>query len=84
MLIDRVKSLTQKQPEQRYTELTEMHPVFLKKAFNKHIASYLGTPVSLSRIMKRTKETKQKSLFFVSNRIAPLLDLKRLPHANNT
>jgi CRP-like cAMP-binding protein len=62
MLINRVKSLTQKQPEQRYTELIEMHPVFFKKAFNKHIASYLGiTPVSLSRIMKRTKETRQKS-----------------------
>ncbi|MDP5140179.1 MAG: Crp/Fnr family transcriptional regulator [Spirosomaceae bacterium] len=58
-LINRVKSLTQQQPEQRYKELIEMHPVFFKKAFNKHIASYLGiTPVSLSRIMKRMKEAK--------------------------
>lgn len=61
-LIGRVESLTEKSPEQRYLDLIEKYPIFFKKAFNKHIASYLGiTPVSLSRIIKRVRDNSVKS-----------------------
>ncbi|MGB1243432.1 MAG: Crp/Fnr family transcriptional regulator [Chitinophagales bacterium] len=55
-LIARVESLVDKLPEERYDELLEKKPQFFQKAFNKHIANYLGiTPNSLSRIIKRKK-----------------------------
>lgn len=55
-LIFRVESLIDKLPEERYDELLEKKPQFFQKAFNKHIANYLGiTPNSLSRIIKRKK-----------------------------
>ncbi|MEZ4884036.1 MAG: Crp/Fnr family transcriptional regulator [Chitinophagales bacterium] len=55
-LIFRVESLIDKLPEERYDELLEKKPTFFQKAFNKHIANYLGiTPNSLSRIIKRKK-----------------------------
>jgi len=53
-LIFRVESLIDKMPEKRYEQLIETHPQFFQKAYNKHIANYLGiTSVSLSRIIKR-------------------------------
>lgn len=53
-LVFRVESLVGKMPEERYLALIEQHPQFFQKAYNKHIANYLGiTPNSLSRIIKR-------------------------------
>ncbi|MFT6879178.1 MAG: CRP-like cAMP-binding protein [Psychromonas sp.] len=61
-LLGRVESAIDKTPEQRYLELLEKSPLFISKAFNKHIANYLGiTPVSLSRIIKRVKDLKPKT-----------------------
>ena len=61
-LIFRVESLVDKMPEERYQDLLERSPQFFQKAFNKHIANYLGiTPVSLSRIIKRKKDPKTSS-----------------------
>ena len=58
-LIFRVESLVDKLPEERYDELLETRPQFFKNALNKHIANYLGiTPNSLSRILKRKKNSK--------------------------
>lgn len=55
-LTHRIESLTMLSNEERYKELLKLNPNFLKKAYAKHIASYLGiTNVSLSRIMKRIK-----------------------------
>lgn len=59
-LLFRVESLIDKVPEERYLELLERSPQFFQKAFNKHIANYLGiTPVSLSRIIKRQKSSNR-------------------------
>lgn len=56
-LIFRVELLIDKLPEERYEELLKRSPQFFQKAFNKHIANYLGiTAVSLSRIIKRKKD----------------------------
>ncbi|MGK0366472.1 MAG: CRP-like cAMP-binding protein [Saprospiraceae bacterium] len=56
-LVFRVESLVGKMPEERYLALLEQYPQFFQKAYNKHIANYLGiTPNSLSRIIKRLKE----------------------------
>jgi len=58
-LIFRVESLVDKLPEERYDELLEARPQFFENALNKHIANYLGiTPNSLSRILKRKKNSK--------------------------
>ena len=58
-LLFRVESLIDKLPEERYEELLERSPQFFQTAFNKHIANYLGiTPNSLSRIIKRKKESR--------------------------
>ena len=58
-LIFRVESLIDKMPEKRYEQLIETHPQFFQKAYNKHIANYLGiTSVSLSRIIKRKLENR--------------------------
>lgn len=52
----RVGSLITMSPEERYIDLLEKNPNFLKDAFDKHIANYLGiTAVSFSRIKKRLK-----------------------------
>jgi len=59
-LLGRVESAIGKNPVERYKELLNKNPLFISKAFNKHIANYLGiTPVSLSRIVKRLKENKK-------------------------
>jgi len=51
--------LIDKMPEKRYEQLIETHPQFFQKAYNKHIANYLGiTSVSLSRIIKRKLENR--------------------------
>ena len=58
-LLFSVESLIDKLPEERYEELLERSPQFFQTAFNKHIANYLGiTPNSLSRIIKRKKESR--------------------------
>lgn len=52
----RIESMVDLSAEQRYKDLLERYPVFFQKAFNKHIANFLGiTPVSLSRITKGLK-----------------------------
>jgi CRP-like cAMP-binding protein len=52
----RLESMILHSPEERYENLLKTSPLFFKKAFNKHIANYLGiTNVSLSRIIKRSK-----------------------------
>jgi CRP-like cAMP-binding protein len=56
-LVFRVETLVGKMPEERYLALLEQYPQFFQKAYNKHIANYLGiTPNSLSRIIKRLKK----------------------------
>ncbi|MCP9769035.1 Crp/Fnr family transcriptional regulator [Lacihabitans sp. LS3-19] len=56
-VISRIESLIDKQPQERYEELLKKNPKLFQTAFNKHIANFLGiTPVSLSRIIKRTKD----------------------------
>ena len=58
-LIFRVESLIDKMPEERYEQLINTHPQFFQKAYNKHIANYLGiTSVSLSRIIKRKLDNR--------------------------
>lgn len=55
----RVESLITMTSEERYLDLLKLNPKFLGKAYDKHVANYLGiTPVSLSRIIKRLKENK--------------------------
>lgn len=58
-LIGRVESLINQAPEERYQALLKRSPQFFEKAYNKHVANYLGiTAVSLSRIMKRKNQKK--------------------------
>jgi CRP-like cAMP-binding protein len=58
-LFYRVESLTTMTPEERYKDIVALNPNFLKATNAKYLASYLGvTPQSLSRIMKRIKNTK--------------------------
>ena len=58
-LFYRVESLTTMTPEERYKDIVALNPNFLKATSAKYLASYLGiTPQSLSRIMKRIKNTK--------------------------
>ena len=53
----RIKAMTNLSHEKRYLELIKLNPTFLKGAYQKHIANYLGiTPVSLSSIVKRIKK----------------------------
>lgn len=55
----RVDSLITLTNEERYLKLTKLDPLFLRSAYSKHVANYLGmTPVSLSRIIKRVKHKK--------------------------
>jgi CRP-like cAMP-binding protein len=52
----RVESLITMSNEERYLDLLKLNPKFLEKAYDKHVANFLGiTPVSLSRIIKRVK-----------------------------
>lgn len=55
----RIDSLITLTNEERYLKLTKLDPLFLRSAYSKHIANFLGmTPVSLSRIMKRVRNKK--------------------------
>ncbi|MEL6593592.1 MAG: Crp/Fnr family transcriptional regulator [Bacteroidota bacterium] len=55
-LLFRVEGLVDQSPAERYETLLARSPQFFQKAFHKHIANYLGiTPVSLSRIIARTR-----------------------------
>tara|TARA_B110000091_G_scaffold179192_1_gene195301 strand:- start:692 stop:1294 length:603 start_codon:yes stop_codon:yes gene_type:complete len=57
-LIYRVESMINKMPEERYQDLLNTNPQFFETVYHKDIANYLGiTPVSLSRIIKRSKVT---------------------------
>ncbi len=57
----RVESMVDLSPEERYQDLLKKYPHFFQTVFNKHIANFLGiTPVSLSRIIARIKNTKTK------------------------
>lgn len=59
-MLGRIESMIDKNPEERYLDIIEKKTLFVRKAFNKHIANYLGiTPVSLSRIVKRLKESSK-------------------------
>ncbi|MGI9530737.1 Crp/Fnr family transcriptional regulator [Lutimonas sp.] len=50
----RVNSMITMNSEQRYLDLLEMNPDFLKGAYDKYVANYLGiTAVSFSRIKKK-------------------------------
>ena len=50
----RVHSLITMTAEERYLDLLDKNPQFLKDAYDKYVANYLGiTPVSFSRIKKR-------------------------------
>lgn len=54
----RVGSLITMSSEERYLDLLEKNPNFLKDAYDKYIANYLGiTAVSFSRIKRRLKTT---------------------------
>ncbi len=56
-LFYRVESLTTMTPEERYKDILEFNPNFLKTTNDKYLANYLGiTPQSLSRIMKRIND----------------------------
>lgn len=53
-LTNRVNSLTTMTAEERYLDLLDRKPYFLKDAFDKYIANYLGmSPVTFSRIKKK-------------------------------
>jgi CRP-like cAMP-binding protein len=50
----RVHSMVTMSSEERYLDLLQMNPEFLKKSYDKYVAHFLGiTPVSLSRIKKK-------------------------------
>ena len=52
----RVQSMVVLSNEERYLDLLEKNPAFLKDTYDKYVANFLGiTPVSLSRIKKRLK-----------------------------
>lgn len=54
----RVRNLITMNSEERYLDLLEKNPDFLKDAYDKHVANYLGiTAVSFSRIKTRLKNT---------------------------
>ena len=53
----RVDSFVLMNPEERYIDLLNNNPVFLKSSFDKYIANFLGiSPISLSRIKKRLSQ----------------------------
>ena len=57
ILTERIDTMINMTHEERYLDLLEKNPLFLKSVFDKHIANYIGiTPVSLSRIIKRVQE----------------------------
>ncbi len=53
-IVNRVKFLTDLTPEERYLQVRDTYPVFIRRVPQKYLASYLCiTPVSLSRIKAR-------------------------------
>lgn len=57
--IERIEDFTQKNPEQRYRRLLEIHGHLIERVPLKYLASYLGiTAVSLSRIRKRLSKNR--------------------------
>ena len=55
----RIETMITMTPKERYLDLLRLNPSFLNKAFDKHIANFLGiTNVSLSRIIKKVNKTK--------------------------
>ena len=55
----RVNSMITMTSEQRYLDLLEMNPDFLKDAYDKYVANYLGiTAVSFSRIKKKLNNSR--------------------------
>ncbi len=61
ILTERIDAMINMTHEERYLDLLEKNPLFLKSVFDKHIANYIGiTPVSLSRIIKRVQENTSK------------------------
>jgi len=57
-LIYRVNSMITMTSEERYIDLLKMNPEFLRDAYDKYVANYLGiTAVSFSRIKKKLKST---------------------------
>jgi len=54
----RVELLAGMSPEERYTRLLKDRPELFQKSYHKYVANYLGiTPNSLSRIIKRKKQS---------------------------
>lgn len=54
ILIERVESMIENLPEERYDILVEQQPALFQTALDKHVANYLGiSPVSFSRIKRR-------------------------------
>lgn len=57
----RVNNMITMNSEQRYLDLMEMNPDFLKGAYDKYVANYLGiTAVSFSRIKKKIRQSLNK------------------------
>jgi CRP-like cAMP-binding protein len=53
-IVDRVKSLTDLTPEERYLNIRDEHPALIHRVPQKYLASYIGvTPTSLSRMRAR-------------------------------
>lgn len=53
---NRVRFDMDKSPDSRYKDLLEIHPMWVQRFAQKHIASYLGvTPETLSRVRARVK-----------------------------
>ena len=60
---NRIESLICLSPEERYEELILNNPIFFNKAFNKHIANYLGiTAPAFSRLIKRNKKKNPQTI----------------------
>ncbi|MCF6224195.1 MAG: Crp/Fnr family transcriptional regulator [Flavobacteriaceae bacterium] len=58
-LFYRIETLTTMTPEERYKDVLELNPDFIKTTNAKFLANFLGiTPQSLSRIMKRIKNNR--------------------------
>ena len=57
ILTERIDTMINMTHEERYLDLLEKNPLFLKSVFDKQIANYIGiTPLSLSRIIKPVQE----------------------------
>ena len=59
VLNHRVEMMINVDSKNRYVELLKRNPLFIKTAYKKYVANYLGiTPVSLSRIISSLKNDK--------------------------